>query len=109
MKTITLQTEDAGYNARGAAINAEMLNNKLKHTYTVEQQRRAITARDLLDTAYKYNKLYINYRKTFIAIKLEGARAKDSMARQVETLFVELGYQRVDTAQGTIYRIMRAV
>ena len=109
MKTLTLNTEDAGYNARGAAINADMLNNKHKHTYTMEQQRKAITARDLLDTAYSYSKLYINYRSKFIAIKLEGARAKDSMARQVETLFAELGYTKAVTAQGTIYRIMRVV
>ena len=107
MQTKQLLTEDAKHNAWGAARNAEMLNNKLKHTYNLAQQRKAITARDLLDTAYSYSKLYINYRKTFIAIKLEGARAKDATAQRVNTLFAELGYVRVDTPQGIIYRIMR--
>jgi hypothetical protein len=59
----------------------------------------------LLDSAYSYSKLYINYRKKFIAIKAEGARAKDAFAREVVKCFEANGYGVVTTPQGMIVRI----
>ena len=76
-----LDTKDAGKFAYAAAIDAQRRNSNNKSTYSQEQIRRAVTARDLLDTAFSYSKLYINYRAKFIAIKAEGARARDSMAK----------------------------
>jgi hypothetical protein len=68
---------------------------------------RAVTARDLIDTAFSYTNLYINYRAKFIAIKAEGARRKDSMAQEVVKLFETNGYGVVTTPQGMIVRIDR--
>jgi hypothetical protein len=109
MQTLQLATEDAGKNRFGAVRNAELLNAQQQRTYSQAQQRQAVTARDLLDTAYNYSELYINYRKKFIAIKLEGAQARSAIVKEVEALFAEQGYSRVDTPQGIIYRIPRAV
>jgi len=100
-----LDTKDAGKFAYAAAIDAQRRNSNNKSTYSQEQIRRAVTARDLLDTAFSYSKLYINYRAKFIAIKAEGARARDSMAKEVVKLFESNGYGVVSTPQGMIVRI----
>jgi hypothetical protein len=100
-----LDTKDAGKFAFAAAMDAQRRNSNNKSTYSQEQIRRAVTARDLLDTAFSYSKLYINYRAKFIAIKAEGARARDSMAKEVVKLFESNGYGVVSTPQGMIVRI----
>ena len=100
-----LDTKDAGSFARYAAIDAERRNSNNKTHYSQDEIRRALSVRDLLDTAFRYNSLYINYRKKFIAVKAEGARAKDRMAREVIALFESNGYTVVSTPQGIIVRI----
>jgi hypothetical protein len=100
-----LDTKDAGKFAFAAAMDAQRRNSNNKSTYSQEQIRKAVTARDLLDTAFSYSKLYINYRAKFIAIKAEGARARDSMAKEVVRLFESNGYGVVSTPQGMIVRI----
>ena len=100
-----LDTKEAGGFAFAAAIDAQRRNSNNKSHYTAEQIRKAVTVQDLIDTAFSYSKLYINYRKKFIAIKAEGARAKDAMAREVVKLFESNGYGVVSTPQGMIVRI----
>lgn len=102
-----LDTKDAGGFAYAAALDAQRQNSNNKSTYSQDQIRRALTVRDLLDSAYSYSKLYINYRKRFIAIKAEGARAKDRMAKEVVDLFESNGYLVAATPQGLIVRIAK--
>jgi len=100
-----LDTKDAGSFAFAAVMDAQRRNSNNKSHYSAEQIRKALTARDLLDTAFSYSKLYINYRQKFIAIKAEGARARDSLAKEVVKLFESNGYGVVSTPQGMIVRI----
>jgi len=102
-----LDTKDAGVFAFAAAQDAQRRNSNNKSTYSQEQIRRAVTARDLLDTAFSYSRLYINYRQKFIAVKAEGARAKGTMAKDVVALFETNGYFVASTPQGMIVRIAR--
>jgi hypothetical protein len=102
-----LETKAAGRFAYAAALDAQRRNSNNKSHYTQEQIRRAVSARDLIDTAFSYTKLYINYREKFIAIKAESARRKDSMAAEVVKLFESNGYGVVTTPQGMIVRIAR--
>ena len=107
-----LDTKNAGRYAFAAAMDAQRQNSNNKSTYTQEQIRRAVSARDLIDTAFSYSKLYINYRAKFIAVKAEGARSKtgwdrNSTASQVMELFESNGYGVVATPQGMIVRIAR--
>ena len=102
-----LETKQAGSFAYAAAMDAQRQNSNNKSTYTQEQVRQALTVRDLLDSAFSYKTLYINYRKKFIAVKAEGARARDSMAREVVKLFESNGYLVASTPQGLIVRIAR--
>ena len=102
-----LETKQAGVFAFAAVMDAQRQNSNNKSTYTQEQVRRALTVRDLLDSAFSYKSLYINYRKKFIAVKAEGARARDSMAREVVQLFETNGYDVAQSPQGLIVRIAR--
>ena len=100
-----LDTKDAGRYAFAAVMDANRRNSNNKSFYSQEQIKKAITVRDLIDTAFSYSNLYINYRQKFIAIKAEGARARDSLAKDVVDLFKSNGYGVVSTPQGMIVRI----
>jgi hypothetical protein len=102
-----LDTKEAGTYAFAAAMDAQRQNSNNKSHYTQEQVRKALTVRDLLDSAFSYKTLYINYRKKFIAVKAEGARAKDAMAREVVELFESNGYTVAQTPQGLLVRIAK--
>jgi hypothetical protein len=102
-----LETKQAGGFAYAAAMDAQRQNSNNKSTYTQDEIRRALSVRDLLDSAFSYKTLYINYRKKFIAVKAEGARAKDAMAREVVKLFESNGYDVASTPQGLIVRIAK--
>lgn len=100
-----LDTKEAGTFAFAAVMDAQRRNTNNKSLYTQEQIRKALSVRDLLDSAFSYNSLYINYRKKFIAVKVEGARSRDSMSKRVIELFESLGYGVVTTQQGIIVRL----
>jgi hypothetical protein len=102
-----LDTKDAGSYAYAAARDAQRQNSNNKSTYSQDQIRKALSVRDLLDSAYTYTNLYINYRKKFIAVKAEGARARDAMAKQVVELFETNGYLVAQSPQGLIVRIVK--
>jgi len=102
-----LDTKEAGGFAYAAAMDAQRRNSNNKSHYTPEQVRKALSVRDLLDSAFSYKTLYINYRAKFIAVKAEGARAKDAMAKEVVSLFESNGYCVAQTPQGVIVRIAR--
>ena len=100
-----LDTKEAGQFARAAVFDAQRRNTNNKSLYTPAQIRRALSVRDLLDSAFSYKSLYINYRKKFIAVKVEGARAKDTFALEVVLGFEASGYGVVSTQQGIIVRL----
>ena len=102
-----LDTKDAGSYAYAAARDAQRQNSNNKSHYTQDQIRKALSVRDLLDSAFTYKNLYINYRQKFIAVKAEGARARDSMAKEVVELFESNGYNVASTPQGVIVRIAK--
>jgi hypothetical protein len=102
-----LETKDAGNYAYAATMDAQRRNTNNKSSYTQDEIRKALSVRDLLDSAFSYKTLYINYRKKFIAVKAEGARARDSMAREVVKLFESNGYDVAQSPQGLIVRIVK--
>jgi len=103
-----LNTEDAGDNRRGAAINAAINNAHLRATYSRQQQNEALGVADLLDTAYRSSEMYVNWRKRFISVTIRGAQTREpGIAQQVELLFESRGYQCATTPRARIYRIPR--
>jgi hypothetical protein len=103
-----LNYKDADDNKRGAAVNAYFRNREMAGTYTREQQCLAQRALDILDTAFAYANSYINYRKKFMAIKIEGAIKRDKqIAKEAISILEERGYEVIATAQGIVVRIPR--
>ena len=104
----TLNTVSADDNARGAAVNAYYKNKEMQCTYTREQQCMAQRVLDVMQLGYAYAAAYTNYRKKFIAVKLEGAIVRDRrLAKQALECMTARGYRVETTPQGTIIRIPR--
>ncbi len=104
-----LNYRDADDNKRGAALNAYYRNREMAATYSLSQQCLAQRALDLLDTAFAYAESYINYRKKFIAVKIEGAMKRDRrLAAEAVSILEDKGYSVVSTPQGIVVRIPRA-
>jgi hypothetical protein len=101
-----LDTKTAGKYARGAALNAHMNNIKNMALYSADEIKRAVTALDLLDSAYANTGQYINYRPKFISVTVKNPVARDNiLVKQLLDLFAEQGSQVVSTPQGIIVRL----
>ena len=104
---LTLDTKAAGQYARGAAINAEMRNREMRSTWSSEKRSAAQTVLDLLDMAYK-GSFYINYRKKFIAVKVDQPVVRDRLTlKSIKSIFKDYAYDVVNTPQGLVVRIPR--
>jgi len=104
-----LNTRSAGRFAFAASLDAERRNNENASCYSSAERSAANTARDLLDMAYAYKGLHINYRKTFIAVKVDAPLVKDKLTvRAVKDVFKEKGYEVLVSPQGIVVRIKRA-
>jgi hypothetical protein len=107
IKTDALNTHES-FKPWFAKQDAERLNAKWRPTYTLKQQAEAQKAVDLLDTAYSAKGIHINFRKKFIAVKVDRPIKRDKLfAATAEALFAEKGYTKAISAQGIIYRIPR--
>ena len=88
--------------------DVERLNAKWSATYTPKQRSAAQQALDLLDTAYHYQGAYINYRKKFIAVKLDRPIKRNKLyAATADAHFADKGYSKVVSPQGFVVRIPR--
>jgi hypothetical protein len=104
----SMNYRDADDNKRGAALNAHFRNREMAGTYSLSQQCLAQRALDLLDVAYAYANSYINYRKKFMAVKIEGAIKRDrKLAAEAVSILEGKGYSVVSTPQGIVVRIPR--
>ena len=93
-------------NASKAAVNAYYRNKQYKHTYTTAQKHLAQCALDILHTAYNFANSYINYRKSFIAVKITNYVAQcEETALLAISILQEKGYTVVVTQQGLIVRV----
>jgi hypothetical protein len=105
---ITANYVNADDNAHKAAANAYFRNREMAGTYTLAQQCLAQRALDVLDTAFAYARSFVNYRKKFIAVKLEKQMARDKhVAREALAILESKGYTVVKTPQGLVVRIPR--
>lgn len=106
MRSINSATADE--NSRGAAINAFYRNRDMRCTYSPSQQFQAQRALDILHTGFAYAEQYTNFRKGFIAVKIEGhlSRSKHSGREAIEVCESK-GWTVVKTPQAIIVRIPR--
>lgn len=94
-------------NKRAAALDAIRRNANNRSLYTPQQQLRAermeLILKELFSAA---TRVYINYRKTKIAVKVDGKR--DSVRnlkqwRAFENDWAQLGVKKTVSAQGFVY------
>lgn len=107
MFTSVLKTEESS-NKRGAYIDARMRNLVGKSTYSYSDQTRAERMKIVLELVYNARDIYINYRKRFIAVKVDGASVANSKnLRELEAEWTLQGITKAVSAQGVVYRIPR--
>ena len=109
MKANELETKNAGFYARAAAIDARMRNIAMASSYTDAQKVQAERMKLGLDMVYASKGIYINFRLKFITLKIESPIVRDRKTLAVlEQDYEKAGITKQVTAQGVIYRIKKA-
>jgi hypothetical protein len=107
MKAETLDTQRAP-NAWYAIKDARMQNIAYQSTYSQAQQVAADRMAMVMPMLYNTKGVHINYRKKFIAIKLEEPVIKDRKGlKLLEADYVKAGIIKKISEQGIVYRIPR--
>lgn len=110
MKAVELDTQErqtrlGKYYAYQDALKR---NEMFRAKYSAAQQTQARNVKDMLDEVYSCKNIYISYRQSFIAVKVDGPRVKNRAALDaLEAKFVKAGMGKAVSGQGVIYRIYR--
>lgn len=106
MKQAELETKSAGYFAFAAARDARMRNIVESSHYSEKQKILADRMALALELVYHARAIHINYRKKFIAVKVDRAYVKDrETLALLESDYEALGYKKAASPQGITYRI----
>lgn len=108
ISTEKLETVAAGHYAWAASTNARMQNSVNATHFTAADKLKAERIKLVLDFVYYSKSIYINYRKTKIAIKVDNARIKDKvLLKEMEEDWAADGIKKTVTKQGVIYSITK--
>jgi len=100
-----IESKSAGQFAWYAARDARMRNYSNSTLYTEAQKLKAERMKLVLEMIYKAKGVHINYRKTFVAIKVDSPRFCDKKMLEIaETDWVNEGITKVVSEQGVVYR-----
>jgi hypothetical protein len=106
MQERELDTPSAGFYAYAAARDAAQRSYAASTHYTEQQKVRAERMKLAIELMYSSRSVHLNYRKGFVAIKLDSPRVIDrANLAQMETEWAAAGIAKVVTTQGIIYRI----
>jgi len=100
--------KSAGNYAWVAARDARMNSAINASLYTDQQKLKAERAKLALELCYYAKEVHIEFRKTFISVKVDGAQVKDKKGlKLLEMCYANEGYEKCITKQGVTYRIYR--
>jgi len=106
MKLAESDAHSAGHYAFAAMRDARIRNETEKSHYTEQEIIRAERMKYGLELVYACKEIHINYRKKFIAVKVESDRVIDRKNLSLlEEDYATEGVEKLITAQGIIYRI----
>ena len=106
MQEKELSNKSAGYYAYAAARDARMRNLVESSHYSEQQKILADRMALALELVYWAKGIHINYRKKFIAVKVDRAQVRDRQNLQLlEAEYTLKGYNKISTAQGVTYHI----
>ena len=101
-----LANKPAGRCAYAAALDASRYSDECRMTFTPSQRAYIETFRDILVLAYTGDKVFINFRKKMISIKITNPQVRDrKIVREVDEICAERGYVKARSEQGLLYRI----
>lgn len=102
----------AGFYARAAATDASVRNLTNKKFYSATQIRDIESAKTALEYVAYNGKFYINYRKKFAAIKIDGASIKNKKAAaELDAYYKSRGWTKVRSTntKSIIFRMPRII
>jgi hypothetical protein len=106
IKTKELDTRSAGQYAWYAARDAQRYSDECRMLYTPRQRSQVETFLSIVQMAYTRVRAEPTYRKSFAVIKIENGSVRDRrLAREIDDLCQERGYEKVTTPQGSNFRI----
>lgn len=101
-----LDSLPAGQYAWAAARDAHRYSDECRMLYSGQKRARIETFLSLVAMAYTGVREEPTYRKNFAVVKIENGLVRDrKMAREIDTICDERGYQKVRTAQALSIRI----
>ena len=99
----------AGQWAWFAERDARMRSAVNSTTFSDTQKLKAERVKLALEMVYSAEKVYIEYRKKFISVKVHKAEVRDRKGLVLlEMCYKNEGLEKVKTTQGVTYRILKA-
>jgi len=103
-----IKTQSAANYGWAAVIDADRCSREHVGRYTPKQQSTAETLKDLIELGYYNTGVFVNYRKTFVAVKIADPKVRNKqVAKELDELFAERGYEKVTSNQGIIVRLFK--
>lgn len=102
-----LDTKPAGQYAWAAARDAQRYSDQCRMLYSGQKRARIETFLNLVQMAFTQVRDEPTYRKNFATVKVaRGGLVRDRrMAREIQEICRERGYEDLQTPQGRIFRI----
>jgi hypothetical protein len=101
-----LDTKPAGSHAWFAARDAQRYSDECRMLYSARKRSQVETFLSLVQMAYTRVRDEPTYRKNFAVIKIENGQVRDRvMAREIDEICEERGYEKTRTAQALSFRI----
>jgi hypothetical protein len=102
--------KSAGNFAWFAERDARMRSIVNSSLFTEIQKIRAEQVKLGLEMVYSADRVYIEFRKTFISVKVEKPNVRDRKGlSMLETCYANEDFEKCKTAQGVTYRLFRKV
>lgn len=108
MRETEKEYKSAGQWAWFAERDARMRSAVNSTTFSDAQKLKAERVKLALELVYSAEKVFIEYRKKFISVKVHKAQVRDRKGlAMLEMCYANEGLEKVRTAQGITYRIIK--
>lgn len=106
INTRDLDTQPAGRYAWAAARDANRYSDECRMSYTGRERSQVETFLSLVQMAYTGVRAEPTYRKKFAVVKIEKGEVRDRhLAREIDAICEERGYEKVRTPQALSFRV----
>jgi hypothetical protein len=96
----------AFFAARDASFKSAVNSSKFSDSQKISAERVKLG----LEMVYSADRVYIEFRKTFISVKVEKPNVRDRKGlTMLETCYANEDFEKCKTAQGVTYRLFRKV